>query len=223
MMYTPPVRNRPASGAQRAAAPVSRTRATYGDTDMGVGGSGLGLSGKRDQYEISDESRLRAEYSFRLMRESQKAQRKRGDNSPGLPSLEDTARAYSALLDEIHVSFHPEIAVLHRHSEALSYAWDSILSTLAEKNAERLSMTIRFEGTCSRSLLCQIISDIHHQFAEKFREARPLHGVEGAIRKAVGAVTESDEFERENMLSITDTMALHYYRDTLEKKYKRPD
>ena len=207
-MYIPPIKG------LRATDPVSRARAAY--TTTSYPGTTPGRTTlARDRFNLSDEARLREEYSLRLTHEGR---RKRGKREPALPTLPEMARLYAMFDDEIRQNFRNHVGELVAHSQALDFAWRDALDNLARAAAERLARRESDPRAANMALLAEIIGDAHRKFADTFCSTRQLSGAERAIpaalRDAVGAMTLVQNYE----LSLSDTMALLYYRKGLEKQ-----
>ncbi|MDR2670228.1 MAG: hypothetical protein LBC26_00700 [Oscillospiraceae bacterium] len=219
-MYTPqvlpPALGRPAQERPRVE-PVPRAH-----TASGGGGrhtpvhQGVRLPVSQDHANATDAARLRAEYALRLTQEARQLQ-KGGRHCPG-PSIEETARAYVSLLRDICASFRPEAdsAPLHTHLDALRGAWDDVLTMLAQKAALRLGVTAEQSG--GHAGFGRALIEIHHLFAVRFCELYPTSGVEKALTLTKESVVHSAVFARSDTRSLTDALALYYYRKFFEQK-----
>jgi hypothetical protein len=165
---------------------------------------------------ITDEARLRAEYALRLTQEARQLQ-KNIQHCFG-PSLEETARAYVSLLDDIRVSFRAEAdsAPLHIHLDALRGAWDDVLTMLAQKAALRLGAAAEQGG--ERAGFGRALLEIHRCFAASFCELYPANGIEKALALAKENAAHSAIFAQSGALPLTDALALYRYRQFFEQK-----
>ncbi|MDR0380611.1 MAG: hypothetical protein LBH86_01265 [Oscillospiraceae bacterium] len=194
-MYTPQIppqsQNRPARERPRVES-VSRPRADFGDARRTAAQRGVRLPVARDHLNITDETRLRAEYALRLTQEAKRLQQ--GQHRS--PSPDDTARAYVSLLDDIRASFRPDTdsAPLHIHLDALRGAWDDVLTTLAQKAALCLGAAARQGG--ARAGFDRSLAEAHHLFAARFCALYPANGVERALVLAKEGLAHSAAFDR---------------------------
>ncbi|MCL2747031.1 MAG: hypothetical protein FWE59_00055 [Oscillospiraceae bacterium] len=209
-MYIPPVK------PLRTADPVSRARTAYTNTSYPK--APIRTSPTRDKFSLSDEARLREEYSLRLSQEGFRKRKRKGASLPSLPTLPDMARLYETLYNEICQTFRQRAGDMIAHAQTLDYAWRDTLENLAHVVAERLAHREGDPRAANIPMLTDIIGEAHRKFADIFCAALPTsganHAISVALREAIKVLTLVQNYD----LSLSDTMALLYYRRGLEKQ-----
>lgn len=192
--------------------PVSKASKAYSNMSEGTDASSA-HSQPRDQFDLSDESRLREEYALRLLQGH--LQEEEAALLTPRAILEASARQYVEVLDAIRLSFQDDPSSFIQHVSALDCAWDQMLEVQAGIEAERLRR--QSTGMMDNVMALRVaLVQINACFATAFRASRPVSGTDRAIVKAfVDAIHSLDEFDK-NELSLSDTMALLYYKNDLE-------
>ncbi|MDR3207942.1 MAG: hypothetical protein LBT60_06375 [Oscillospiraceae bacterium] len=203
----------PAAQAVRPDPPPRERRDTGGKRSGYGRGSAHAESGpSRDQFQLSDEARLREEYTLRLSRES-------GAGAGGPSTLAEAARAYARLLDGLNLTFRDDPGGLAKHVTALDDAWNDMLDTLAHRAADSLARREGNAPAANLPALGGILTDAHRRFAAVFRADRPQAGVERAVTSALQAAVKVLAFTNDGYeLTLADTMALLYYRRVMENR-----
>ena len=210
-MYIPPVK------PLRAADPVSRARAAYTAISY-PGAAPSRVTRPRDRFSLSDETRLREEYNLRLTQESRRKRGRRvtARGEQPRPTLPEMARLYASFLDEIRQTFRNQSGSLVLHSQALDLAWRDMLASLARFAADGLADREGDPRAANVALLAEIIGDAHRKFADVFCASLPATGIEHAISSALRGAVKVLTLVQNYDLSLSDTMALLYYRKGLE-------
>ena len=208
-MYIPPAKTLRAD-------PISQTQTAYANLSH-FGTKAKPTTRARDRFSMSDETRLREEYNLRLTQEGRFA-RTDGEDRSATPTLIEMARLYAVFWDDIHLTFRDSTALLTLHIQALDLAFRDTLSLLARLAAEHLG---RREGDLQAAnvpLLEEIIRSAHRRFADVFCKHHVLSGVERAIVQALMEAIKVLTLVQNQDLSLSDTMALLYYRKGLEQR-----
>jgi hypothetical protein len=169
----------------------------------------------RDRFNLSDEARLREEYSLRLMQEIRR--KRAAERSDTFPTLADLARLHAAVWDEIQLTFRHDALQLTMHHQALSAAWRDTLEFLARLKAEGLASREGDARASNVPLLREIIGRSHRAFADAFCITRPQSGTDRAILAACREAVKVLTLVTDQEVSLSDTMALLYYRKSLEQ------
>ena len=197
----------------RTADPILRARDAY-TTAMRSPGITVGVAAApRDRFNLSDESRLREEYGLRFVQESRRKRRKR---KTMLPTLPDMARLYAGFLEEVRNTFRNHAGNLIAHAQALDFAWRDTLEGLAQKEAENLAWREGDPSVANTPLLAEIIGKAYGAFADAFCASLAINGVEQSIPSAVAQAVKVLTLVQNYELSLSDTMALLYFRKGLE-------
>jgi len=210
-MNIPPVqalRADPGAKARAAYTKISHTNASTGR-----------ILPLRDRFSLSDEARLREEYGLRLMKEGGQAEGG-AERLSALPTLADMARAYASFWDEIRQAFRDNPSLLTSHAQALDSAWRDTLDMLAQLAAERLARREGDPRAANVPLLRELIAGAHRMFADTFCTSYPLLGLDGAVSTAAREAVKTLTLVTNQELSLSDTMALLFYRRGLERNIK---